>query len=370
MADVTSLEDQLGELVDDINKTLKSPGLLMSGLSQSWSDVTGWVSSGNTLLNAVMTSFDEHDQPVGSGFALGRWYEIFGPESVGKSTLVEHLMVEFQRVGGIPVLIDSEAGFYKPRAVRMGLDPAKYLMIEAPYLEKGIEAISGLLEAIHNKDSLKGRPVLIAWDTIATCPTKNEYESGTYSGGMAEKPRVLRGMVRDLASQLPGYSCCLVLVNQIGATFAAYGKQTDTGGGMGPKYQSSVRISLTRSGVYQDPYNTDVVAGINMVVKVEKSKLFKPLATVTLPLNYETGMDDLLSVVNFHTQYSQLVRNASGRYKCEAYQGKDAPGKYLRDFLDLVKSDDLFLDFLMSKVREHSHLLWGKPKSEKEKGDK
>jgi recombination protein RecA len=362
-----NLSEQLEELVGDLNKQMKSPGLMISGLSQAWSDVTGWLKSGSTLLDAVMTSIDEHNQPVGSGFALGRWYEVYGPESVGKSTIVEHLMVECQRVGGIPVLIDSEAGFYKPRAVRMGLDPAKYLMIEATYLEKGIEAMSSMLEAIKNKESLRGRPVLIAWDTIASCPTKREFEEGTYAGGMAEKPRILRGMVRDFASQLPGYSCCLVLVNQIGATFSSYGKQTDTGGGMGPKYQSSVRLSITKSGTFQDPYNPESVAGINMVVKFEKSKLFKPLAVVTLPLVFETGIDDLLSVINFHVQYSQLVKNAQGRYKCPAYQGDAAPGKYLRDFMDLVKEDELFKDFLVSRVREHVHLLWGKPKSDKEK---
>lgn len=365
MPDAIPFDEQLGELVEDINKSLKSPGLLVSGLSQAWSDITGWVSSGSTLLDAVMTSTDENNRAVGQGFALGRWYEIYGPESVGKSTLVEHLMIEFQRVGGIPVLIDSEAGFYKPRAVKMGLDPAKYLMIEAPYLEKGIEAMSSMLEAIKGKESLRGRPVLVAWDTIATCPTKKEFEEGTYAGGMAEKPRVLRGMVRDFASQLPGYHCCFVLVNQIGATMSAYGKQTDTGGGMGPKYQSSVRLSITKSGTFQDPYNPDAVAGINMVVKFEKSKLFKPMASVTLPLNFETGIDNLLSVVSFHTQYTQIVRNTSGRYKCEAYQGKDATGKYLRDFLDLVREDDLFLDFLTTKAREHAFMLWGKPKGEK-----
>src|SRR5512133_1229642 len=42
------------------------------------------------------------------GIPRGRVTEIFGPEASGKTTLVQHIMAESQRMGGIAAFIDAE----------------------------------------------------------------------------------------------------------------------------------------------------------------------------------------------------------------------------------------------------------------------
>lgn len=371
MADyVQDLQGVLGT----VNEKLKDPKLFSRATDTNWSDIPFWISTGCTLLDIVMTSYDQNRQPVGSGWAGGRWYEVFGEEGMGKSTLIEHAFAETQKKGGIPEMIDSESKLYKPRAIQIGVDLNTLVLCDAPYVERGIEGFNLMMEAIRKKPSLKDRPVLCAWDTIASAPTKKEYEEGMYAGGQAEKARITRQMYRDLTSKLAGLGVCFILVNQVSDTMGGpYAKQTDTTGGRGAKYHASARLELHRFGVYNDPYNKDMVAGIMVRVKFVKSGLFKPFAEVELPFNFETGIDNWLSLVNFHTQATKLFVNRSGNYYSKVFLGSDPdekngpPGKRLPALLDLIKEDELLQDQLVTKARENASFLWKKAASYAEK---
>ena len=357
-------------VLEGVNDKLKDSHLFTRASDANWSDIPFWIPTGSTLLDIVMTSYDEHRNPVGSGWAGGRWYEVFGEEGMGKSTLIEHAFAETQKKGGIPEMIDSESKLYKPRAVQIGVDLNTLVLCDAPYVERGIESFNLMMEVIRKKPSLRDRPVLCAWDTIASAPTKNEYESGMYAGGQAEKARITRQMYRDLTSKLSGLGVCFILVNQVSDTMGGrYEKQTDTTGGRGAKYHASSRLELHRFGVYNDPYNKDVPAGIMVRIKFVKSSLFKPFAEVELPFNFETGIDNWLSLVQFHTTSSKLFTNRSGAYYSETFLGsspdkKDGPaGKRLPQLLDIIKEDELLQDQLVSKAREYGSLLWKKAAS-------
>src|SRR5215208_6059247 len=51
----------------------------------------------------------------------GRVTEIFGPESSGKTTLVQHIIAEAQRGGGIAALIDAEHALDPEYAQKCGV---------------------------------------------------------------------------------------------------------------------------------------------------------------------------------------------------------------------------------------------------------
>src|ERR1041384_4889171 len=55
------------------------------------------------------------------GIPRGRVTEIFGPESSGKTTLVQHVIAEAQRGGGIAALIDVEHALDPDYAQRCGV---------------------------------------------------------------------------------------------------------------------------------------------------------------------------------------------------------------------------------------------------------
>lgn len=370
----------LVKVLGDLNSDLKDPTgrLFTIGSEDNWSNVHTWISTGSTLLDIVMTSKDKDGNPLGSGWACGRWYEVFGEEGMGKSTLTEHGLAETQKAGGIGGFIDSESKLDKPRAARIGVDLSKLVMNDAPFVERGIECFNTLMEALQKKPSLKGRPIFYVWDTIANAPTKKEYEEGQYSGGMAEKSRITRQMYRDLTSRLSGYNCCFVLVNQVSDTMGGpYQKQTDTTGGRGSKYLASARLELQRFGVYNDPDNSEIPQGIMVRVKFVKSSMFKPFAEVELPFNFETGIDNWLSLVQFHTSHTKMFVNKSGLYYSRDFMGNlddkgnkidGKAGKRLGPLLAMIREDELLQDQLINKARENGHLLWKKAASFASKG--
>lgn len=361
-----SLSDDINDLLTDLNTTLKNPELFQKGTSSNWSDIKGWISTGCFLLDLAMTSYNEKGEALGGGFARGRWYEIFGPESVGKTTLYLQAMAANAKAGGLNALIDSEARLYKPRAIKMGLDLDKVVMIDSPYLELGVESLTQLLKKIKDREALRGRPLIIAWDTIANVPTKAEYEKGMYASGQAAKARMIHEMIRDLTPHIAESNATLLLINQQIATMSSYGKATDTTGGSGTKYQSSARLELGKAGAYNSAVNRDEVEGIITRVRFVKSSLFKPMGEVEYAQNFESGIDDLLSIVNFSVR-TKLVTSSGGRYKCPEYQEANATGKYLRDFLDLLREDDLFVEFLKNRAKESVKEFWKKAASYAEK---
>ena len=56
------------------------------------------------------------------GVPKGRIVEIYGPESSGKTTLVQHIMAEAQRLGGTAALIDAEHAFDPLYASKTGVN--------------------------------------------------------------------------------------------------------------------------------------------------------------------------------------------------------------------------------------------------------
>src|SRR5438093_10090892 len=74
-------------------------------------------------VEAIPTGSIALDLALGvGGIPRGRVTEIYGPESSGKTTLVQHIMAEAQRMGGIAAFIDAEHALDPEYAHKCGVD--------------------------------------------------------------------------------------------------------------------------------------------------------------------------------------------------------------------------------------------------------
>src|SRR5690242_5199316 len=73
------------------------------------------------------------------GVPRGRVLEIFGPESSGKTTLVQHIIAEAQRGGGIAALIDVEHALDPDYAQRCGVQIEDLLVSQPDTGEQALE---------------------------------------------------------------------------------------------------------------------------------------------------------------------------------------------------------------------------------------
>jgi len=266
------------------------------------------------------------DIPYGLGIHSGKIYEIFGWESHGKSTLALEITKAFARFWddqketnyGI-LWVETESAFDLSRASYLGAPTDSFLWREAETIEEGEEIILATLE----KATATGMRLLIVWDTIAAASTKNEKSSGpgTFTGGVGEKPRLIRSFLRKATSFLGKTDSTLVLVNQVITGPNSNPYQPESPGGGGIKFHCSVRTFVKKVGEIERilPNGTkDGSGGLESII-VElchlKNKLILPKQRMQIVINTERGIDLLETLLKF-TQDKKLTEIAGSWKRC------------------------------------------------------
>jgi recombination protein RecA len=283
------------------------------------------------------------DYALGGGLPLGRISELFSEnESEGKSTLIQHFMVQTQRGGGLVVLLDSEAATDKDRAARMGLDLSKTMIFGPSTVEDGFLFIDQLIRNIAEDKELQGAPTLIVWDTINAAPTRGEKASDPFADGMVVKPRIIAAALRNYVGEFYKYKVHMCLVNQSITNIDRgnpYAPKTMTPGGKGIKFYSTVRVKCKKTGFIGESRNLeagDQRLGISVKVEAVKNKLALPFRAAELYLYGETGYDDIMSMANLflNAKAKDMLDQKGGRYylpngKCPFW--KDVRAEVLSD---------------------------------------
>lgn len=308
-------------------------------------DVKVWVKTASVLLNLLMGDEDY-------GCAAGRIYELFGDYSHGKSTIAQILMNAFQAVGGVSVLLDSESGWNRPRAIVMGHNPKRHLAVEIETCDMGFEVIISTIEEF--KSTLGGKvPVLFAWDTIAASPTADEKAGDEFASGMGFKPRLIRQKLRTLCPELKKINASILFVNQTIESMKPNrsGVKTTPGGG-GIKFWSSQRIQVYKAAIYSEFGEKKKTAGIIAEAKMVKNKLHPPFRTADIPLNFRTGVDPYREVTNYLLDNTSCY-NVAGAYRSiVGFQEKDIKC-YEKDLPGKFKEYPGLYDWMVDQVKSH-----------------
>lgn len=226
----------------------------------------------------------------GGKFATGRIYEIFGPESSGKTTICTYLASQNQRYNKerpVVLYLDYERTLSKDHAIDIGLDISeeKFILAQPLTGEAGFEICRRILA--------DGVPVgLIVWDSIGATGSASQMTDAFKSsfGGAAG---VLASGLRMLNPYLAKYDCSLVFVNQERAQIGGYSPipgQTTTSGGFARKFFASWRGRVTKIDTYKEK-GTGAVTGIRMKIRNVKSKLGVPNREAEIDLDFKHGID-------------------------------------------------------------------------------
>jgi recombination protein RecA len=293
----------LANVAVDLNKEFKAR-VAVTGDELCASDVPFRVPTRSFSLNKLL----------GGGAPIGRVVEVFGDPSHGKSTILEEMMIGFQRFPGISVLLDADTGWCRPRAIRMGHDSSRHLHLQADTVEYGFETIFSTIARLR----MPGRfppamPIGIFWDTISASQTEGEKEGDKYKEGMGDKPRKIRENLRRLAPELPRNNVCLVFACHTHAEFgkgkSQPQKKSSTGGEAIP-FWAAKRIKVWISGRLNYPTKD---AGVITTARTIKDKLEAPNLQIDLPILHNTGIDPGYELLLYLIDHSSWV-NMSGAY--------------------------------------------------------
>jgi recombination protein RecA len=269
------------DIADDLNKQFKTAEKVAYFLNDdelSPCDITEWISTGNSILDIIISNRKDGGLPV------GRIIEIMGQEASGKSLMAAHAIKSTQDKGGIGIYIDTENAFSREYALAVGVDLNNMLYIPLDTVEDIFEAVEKIIYKIRNSDSDK--LVTIVIDSIMGASTKAEISSNYDKEGYAtSKALILSKAMRKITNYIGRQRICLIVTNQLRHKLgASYGEQYVTSGGKAIAFHSSVRLLLKVFEKKDDK--------VTVIAQVVKNRLGPPFKKVNFSIFFQSGMDN------------------------------------------------------------------------------
>lgn len=330
--------DFIKELADEVNTVLKRDAIMI-GDSGGDVGVPYW----------VRTNIPQLDFAVGGrshpGFPGARLIEIFGGESVGKSTLAVWLTKRaMEQVNAIAYYQDAER-VLTPEIIRgTGINMSKVLRDQPDILEEVFDTQEAILKAIANK--FPDKPVVITLDSIAACSTRAEIEGDMEDAQMATHARMMSKGLRKIKKYITDTGVLSLWVNQVRDKMnVTWGDNTTTSGGKAMPFYASVRIKLTKVKTLKkdksDPY------GCTIQAKIVKDKVAPPLKVAEYDILFiqdEKGSYPRLDIEGAVLDWckdNKLIGGGQGRYEVN---GKNLYKEQARQ--ELINNPKLFEDML------------------------
>src|SRR5712671_2753686 len=125
------------------------------------------------------------------GVPRGRIVEIFGPESSGKTTLVNHIIAQAQALGGVCAFIDTEHAIDPVYSRAIGVDTDELLVSQPDYGEQALQIADRLIAS--------GAVDVVAIDSVAALTPKAELDGQIGDATVGLQARLMSQAMRKLA---------------------------------------------------------------------------------------------------------------------------------------------------------------------------
>ena len=303
-----SEKDELaGIIADELNKQFKHQKVayfLEEGGNPT--DVTGWISTGSTMLDLAIAN-----RPNG-GVAVGKITELNGLEGSGKSLIGSHLLASTQRQDGIAVYIDTESAVSQEYLRAIGIDTSKMVYVHLETCEEIFDTIETIVTKIRESD--KDKLVTILVDSLAAASTKVEMDADFDKDGWATaKAIIISKAMRKITQMIARQKVALVFTNQLRQKLGVmFGDPWTTSGGKALPFHSSTRVRFKNAGQIKDSSKKNTI-GIKIKAQVIKNRLGPPMRTAEFPLYFDTGIDDFGSWLTTMKEH-KLLKQAGAWY--------------------------------------------------------
>lgn len=297
-----------------------------------------WLSTGIPMLDHALRP----GHPVGKqGIPNGKWLELLGPESAGKTALGCRIGASCQQIGGHFIYLAGEAGTFDEFLQKCGvnMDP-EYFTSGHPFsLESCVQAIENIVYEYHDK----GRPIVIMVDSISGLESADYTMDGQAfkkSTPQAAGAKVLHRFLRRGQSwYLQGAPIWGIVIRHETGSPRAFDFGTHTTHGKALDYHTWVRLKCT-SKAFEDKYGGKE-AGRYLNATVIKSKIGPSYGQVSVPFFSSFGWD----IATEQLQY--LIEDAKVLPPAKTKAGEDSASRYVfrgigmlrREIRDLYYND-------------------------------
>lgn len=253
------------------------------------------------------------------GLPRGRIIEIYGVESVGKTTLCLHLISQAQKPHHIPThsqdnldlhvdalncaLIDVDGTLDPDYARRCGVQPEHLYIAEPEYAEQALEITESLARS--------GTMTLIIVDSVSTLVSQHELNTTLGQDYREPSQDLLSKALRKLRRPIQHNNTTLVFTNRtpmFGNTI--YHRLASNPARLSLKLHSAVRLKLSPQHLI---YRADEIVGQQILVEVQKNRFWPYHHTTKLDIMYNDGIVSFGSLFDLAIQFG-LIRREGGYY--------------------------------------------------------
>ena len=263
---------------------------------------------------------------------------IIGPEHTFKSSFMTICMVNAQKQGYKPVIIDTEGGCDSDFCKRWGLDTDNVLYVYEPFVDRVGPILAQIKETGEEK-------LVIGLDSVGGLQRLKAYEDAL-EGGIKADQGLLQ---KDIKAMLKLYLNICINQNTIGiCTGHYYGNPNDKynpdqiGGGKAMKLLPSILVTLKKYALYENPGATGKAKGRQIgneiMATTVKNRGYPPFQDATVQIDFETGVNSYAGLLDLAIK-AGIVEQSGAWYKmgdekwqggANAYEGI----KQVPDFLD------------------------------------
>lgn len=281
------------------------------------------------------------DYAFGGGVPRGKLLELWGGESAGKSTLVYHIIANYQKTypsEGI-LLLDTEQSYDPLYAESLGVNARGIIHVEA---QGGIGALN-----IAKMSAENGGVNLIIIDSIAALTTKSDDEGEIGQQTMAEQARMISQAFRVLNSLAARHDITMVVTNQVRDNIGVmYGDKSSTPAGKALKHYAHIRAKMTRTKqIKQGSGDKECVVGVEGRLDCVKNKVAPPFRKAEYTITFGVGIDNVIGAVDLGIDKGVIVKKGGWfLFDGKQYQGKT-------NLVDIFRSDKVLFDKLEEDLK-------------------
>ena len=293
---------------------------------------------GTVKVDAIPTGSLALDLALGiGGVPRGRIVEIFGPESSGKTTLINHIIAQAQALGGVCAFIDTEHAIDPVYARAIGVDTDELLVSQPDYGEQALQIADRLIAS--------AAVDVVAIDSVAALTPKAELEGQIGDVTVGLQARLMSQALRKLAGSLNRTKTVCLFTNQIREKVGVqFGSPETQPGGRALKFYSSQRLDIRRIETLKE--GTEAV-GNRVRVKVVKNKVASPFRQAEFDIDYGEGISRAGELVDLGVEHKLVIKSGAwfSYGDVRLGQGRENSKQFLRDNQELAAELEL-------KVRE------------------
>jgi recombination protein RecA len=257
------------------------------------------------------------------GVPRGRIVEIFGPESSGKTTLVNHIIAQAQALGGVCAFIDTEHSIDPVYSRAIGVDTDELLVSQPDYGEQALQIADRLIAS--------AAVDVVAIDSVAALTPKAELDGQIGDTTVGLQARLMSQALRKLAGNLNRTNTVCIFTNQIREKIGVqFGSPETQPGGRALKFYSSQRLDIRRIETLKE--GTEAV-GNRVRVKVVKNKVASPFRQAEFDIEYGVGISREGGLLDFGIEQDLVQKSGSffSYGEVRLGQGRNNAKQFLKD---------------------------------------